>query len=75
MTRPLDFLIRRLFLFRTEIVLAHATEGAHPILGKVLKRCSGLDAAVGVAYFWVIDITASVAYILFHFLRYYNVNK
>ena len=45
--------------FLAEIFLAYAAEGADIIIGKIFKR----DAVV---LFGIIDITAYIAYILFH---------
>ena len=54
-----------LFLSR-EILLANATDGAHPVVGQVLEGGAGGYTVVGVAQFRIIDITAGVANILFH---------
>ena len=56
-------------LLRTEIFLAYAANWANPILGDVFKSCSRLYAIVGIAYFWVIHITAGLADVLFHKLN------
>ena len=49
-----------------EAVLANAAKRAGPTVGDGLKRSAGSDATVGIAFFWVIDVTADVAYVLFH---------
>ena len=49
-----------------EIVFAYAADGAYPIFGNVFKGCAGGDAAIGVAYFGVIHITAGFANVLLH---------
>jgi hypothetical protein len=45
--------------FRAEIILAYTAEGANIIIGQILK-------GYAVVLFGIIDITAYVAYILFH---------
>ena len=54
-----------LFLYG-EVVLAYAADGAYPVFGDVFKGSAGGDAAVGVAYFGVINVTTGVANVLFH---------
>ena len=49
-----------------EAVLANAAKRARPAVGKGFKRCARSDAAVGIAFCWVIDVTADIAYVLFH---------
>ena len=49
-----------------EAVLADAAKRAGPTVGNGLKRGAGSDTAVGIAFFWVINVTADVANILFH---------
>ena len=51
---------------RIEILLAYATYRAHPILGYILKCCSWCDAAIRIAYGWVVNPSAYCTYILFH---------
>ena len=55
-----------LFLHYLKIVLAYAAKGANPVVGDILKCCSGLDATFGVAHFGVIDPTTNLANILLH---------
>ena len=55
----------RLFHNR-KTVLADAAKRAGPTVRDGLKRGAGSDAAVGIAFFWVINVTADVANILFH---------
>ena len=55
----------RLFHDR-ETVLADAAKRAGPAVGNGLKRGARSDAAVGIAFFWVVDVTADVANVLFH---------
>ena len=49
-----------------ELVLAYATERAHPVGGQVVKCCSGGDAILRVAYFGIILVATNVANVLFH---------
>ena len=53
-------------LFYREVLFAYSADGAYPILGEILEGCAWSDAAVGIAYFGVINITACVANVLFH---------
>ena len=55
----------RLFHDR-ETVLADAAKRAFPAVRNGLKRGARSDAAVGIAFFWVVNVTADVANILFH---------
>ena len=52
-------------LFR-EIALAYTTDGTYPIVGNVFEGSAGSNAAVGIAYLRVVDVTTYIAYILFH---------
>ena len=47
-----------------EIALADSTDGAHPVVGDVLKGCSSGDAAIGISYRGVIDVAADFANVL-----------
>jgi hypothetical protein len=47
------------FLF--EVFLAYAAERTFPVIGKVCKRGSGLDSVIGIADFFVVDVTADSA--------------
>jgi len=49
-----------------EAVLADAAKRAFPAVGNGFKRSAGSDAAIGIAFFWVVDVTADVANVLFH---------
>ena len=49
-----------------EAVLADAAKRARPAVGNGFKWGAGSDAAVGIAFFWVIDVTTDVANVLFH---------
>ena len=62
-------------LFYREVVLTNTADGAYPILGDVFKRCSGSDTAIGIAYFWIINITTCVANVLFHNLKHFLVSN
>jgi len=56
-------------LFYREVVLTNTADGAYPILGDVFKRSARSDTAIGIAYFWIINITTCVANVLFHNLK------
>ena len=47
-----------------EVVLADTADGAYPIVGDVLKRCSCGDTAIGIAYCGVVDVTANFTNVL-----------
>ena len=49
-----------------ETVLADAAKRAFPVVRNGFKRGARSDAAVGIAFFWVIDVTTDVANVLFH---------
>ena len=49
-----------------EVVLANAAKRAGPAVGDGFKGGAGSDTAVGIAFCWVIDVTADVANVLFH---------
>ena len=56
-------------LLRFEIALANAADGAYPIVGDVLKRCSCGDAAIGISYCGVVDVTANLTNVLHKLLN------
>lgn len=47
------------FLF--EVFLAYAAKRTFPIIGKIRKKGAGLDAVIGIAGFFVVDVTAYCA--------------
>jgi hypothetical protein len=49
-----------------EGILPHAAEGADPIPGYIFKGSPRLHAAVGIALFRIINITAYITNIFFH---------
>ena len=51
-----------------EAVLANAAKRAGPVVGNSLKRGAGSDSAIGIAFFWVVDVTTDIANILFHLI-------
>jgi hypothetical protein len=51
---------------RGEGILPYSAQRADPVFRDVFKGGARLDAAVGIAFFGIIDIAAYVAYILFH---------
>ena len=53
-------------LFRREVALTYTTNGAYPVFGNVFEGGAGLDTAIGIAGFRIIDVTTDVANILFH---------
>ena len=55
-------------LFGSKIIFADTAIGAAPVIGKLLKSGSGLKSVGGIALGRIIDITADVANVLFHFL-------
>ena len=64
MLKPLFFVT---ILFFTKIVFSYATKGAYKVIGKVFKLGTWGDAIISVACSLVINPSANVAYILFHF--------
>ncbi len=56
-------------LLRFEIALADAADGAYPIVGDVLKRCSCGDAAIWITYCGVVDVTANFTNVLHKLLN------
>ena len=52
------------FLF--EVFLAYAAERTFPIIGKIRKKGAGLNAVIGIADFFVVDVAADCAYKLCH---------
>ena len=54
-------------LFFAEVVFTYSAKGTYEVLGKVLKLGACGNAIVGIAYGFVINPTAHVTYILFHF--------
>jgi hypothetical protein len=54
------------FLFLFKCVFSESADGANPILGNVLPRCTGSNSVVGIAYGRVIFI-ATGANIFLHF--------
>ena len=52
------------FLF--EVFLAYAAKRTFPIIGKIRKKGAGLDAVIGIADFFVVNVAADCAYKLCH---------
>jgi hypothetical protein len=50
------------------LVFCGPAEGADPVGGKILERGSGLDSPAVVPGGGIVDITAQIAYVLFHFV-------
>ena len=57
-----------LSVYGAKVFLAYTAEGTNPVIGEVLKRSTRFDTIVGVAYGWVVDVPAHIAYILLHCL-------
>lgn len=51
-----------------EAVLANAAKRAGPAVGDGFKGSAGSDAAIGIAFFWVVNVTTDIANILFHLI-------
>ena len=45
-------------------ILAHAADGADPIIGNILKGSAGSDTAIGIAKLGVVNVTANA--LVFH---------
>lgn len=67
-------MVERLLLYRGELVLANSAKWAYPIVWDVLEGCSWGNAAIRVAYCWVIYPTTYVTYILLHNVSVFEVN-
>ena len=59
----MGMMAERLLLYRGELVLANSAKWAYPIVWDVLEGCSWGNAAIRVAYCWVIYPTTYVTYI------------
>lgn len=53
-------------LYRREIVFSYSAERANPIIGNILKRCSGSYAAIRISHLRIIYISTCITYILLH---------
>ena len=53
-------------LYRREVVFSYSAERANPIIGNILKRCSGSYAAIRISHFGVVNVPAYITYILLH---------
>jgi hypothetical protein len=61
-----------LLLLGLEAIFAYTTDGANPIIGDILKCCSWSDSAIGIAFCWVINITANFTYVLHNSFCFFN---
>ncbi len=61
-------------ILRREVFFSYAAEGAYPVLWKIFKSGSWLNAVVRVAYGGVVYIPTSLTYVL-HNLFGFRVNK
>jgi len=55
------------FLLLAEVIFTYAAERALEILGEILEFGAGSDSVIGIACFFVINVSAYVAYILLHY--------
>jgi|GEM_PF-7021490 len=55
-----------MLFFNFKIAFTCATNRAFPVIGYILKRGSGDDAVVWVAFRGIVDIAANGAYVFFH---------
>lgn len=55
-----------LFLLRGELIFAYTAHGTLEIVREILKLCSGLDAGIGIAEIFVIDVTAHITHKFCH---------
>ena len=62
-------------LLGLEIILADAADGAYPIVGDVLERCSWGNATIGISYCGVVDVAANFANVLHNFLKVLVINE
>ena len=62
----LSFVLESGLFHDREAVLANAAKRAGPAVGDGLERSARGDAAVGVAFFWVVNVTADVANVFLH---------
>ena len=69
------FLLCGLLLLYREFVLTYSTDGTYPIFGNIFKGCAGSNAAIGIANFRIIHVTAGFANVLFHKLFVFSVNN
>jgi hypothetical protein len=53
-------------LYRREVVFSYSAERANPIIGNILKRCSGSYAAIRISHLRIIYISTCITYILLH---------
>ena len=56
-------------LLGLKVALADAADGAYPVVGDVLKRCSCGDAAIGITYCGVVDVAAYFTNVLHKLLN------
>jgi len=55
-----------LLFSRDKFFFAGSADGAYPVIRKILKGCSRLNAVIRITYLRVVFITTGFAYIFFH---------
>jgi hypothetical protein len=53
-----------LLLLGLEAIFAYTTDGANPIIGDILKCCSWSDSAIGIAFCWIVNVSANFTNVL-----------
>jgi hypothetical protein len=48
-------------------IFGSAAHRANPVVRQFVKRCVRRNIAIGVAFFWIIDVATNFAFPLFHF--------
>lgn len=49
-----------------KVVFTNATDGTNPIFRNIFKCCSGGDASIGIAFCWIVNVSAGFTDILLH---------
>jgi len=61
------FDVRMMILILFKHIFGSAAHRANPVVRQFVKRCAGRDITVGIAFFWIIDVTTNFAFPLWHF--------
>ena len=64
-----------LLLLGLEAVLTYTTDGANPIIGDILKCCSWSDSAIGIAFCWIVNVSANFTNVLHNRFCLLVINK
>ncbi len=56
------FDIRMMILNLFKHIFRSAADRANPVFRQFVKRCAGRDIAVGIALFWIVDVTTDFAF-------------